>query len=119
MNKILLILVSLVAMSCSTTRVENATLVPAVQSAWPGVRYDIEQAPTQPQPGVLDAVEFAIEGGNRSLIRAINWPDLQVLALSGIDAQLNDGRISAGVALSLIERVGRFRDGLEKLQEVF
>lgn len=117
---VLPMLLALLVASCTANRVQDRTLLPAVQSAWPGVREEIEAAPPAVEVSAveLDLVEERLMSGQRVRIRQIEWLPLEVAAQAGIEQQILDGVISEGVALSLRERLDRFRDALLELQEI-
>ncbi len=114
-----LLIMCLLLTSCLAARVEDKTLLPAVQSAWPGVRADIEMDPAE---AVSDAdlafATAAIVAGDRTGIRAIAWAPMDASASAGIAFRVSSGEIGAGVAQSLNERLIQFRSAILELQEI-
>lgn len=106
--------------SCTANRVQQEVLLPAVQAAWPEVRFDIEQAPADfaVDAATLDDVGEKLGLGIRVQIRQIEWLPLEAAAIAGIDQQILDGMISEGVAVSRREQLDRFRDALLELQDL-
>ena len=114
----LLLTMCLLLSSCLATRVEDKTLLPAVQSAWPGVHADIQMDPTESVgTASLDAATAAIAAGDRAGIRTIFWPPMDAAASRGIAFRVSSEQISIGVAESLTERLTKFRSAILKLQE--
>lgn len=120
LNLAAVIAVALTAASCTANRVQNETLLPAAQAAWPEVRFDIEQAPpaVAVDAATLDSVGEILDRGIRVEIRQIDWLPLEVAAQAGIDQQILVGEISEGVGISRREMLDRFRDALLELQDL-
>lgn len=114
-----LLIMCLLLTSCLATRVENKTLLPAVQSAWPGVRDDIQMDPVEAvSAATIQSASLAIAEGDKTGIRAIFWAPMDAAASDGIAFRLSSGQISPGVAVSLIERLVKFRAAILELQEI-
>lgn len=112
MKRYILILVLLT--SCLATKVENATMIPAMQSAWTGIRADIMKSEAPPTD-VIALMDAAIRDGDRVALSFIDWTILKAAAVEGIKARVAAGEIGPGVALSLHERLIRFTISYEHL----
>ena len=102
--------------SCISSRVENKTLIPAIQAGWPEVRVDV-MAALLPPLTVVSQMDDAVESGEKALLRAVPFSLLEQAALEGIQNQLDRGTISAGLALSLLEQLRQFKNAMEYLQK--
>ncbi len=126
------LLLLLAVASCVGTKVRDAALMPAVASAWTGVKADVEkgmedakeagdltestEAVLRVQLGHLDK---AIANKDRVALRALRptWPGFKALAERGITRRVKDGEIGVGVSQSLLERVRNFEDAFVKLTD--
>tara|TARA_R110002153_G_scaffold132597_1_gene281598 strand:- start:328 stop:768 length:441 start_codon:yes stop_codon:yes gene_type:complete len=112
MKSILLAL--LVLASCATSRVQDRTLVPAFQSAWPGVRADAARGGLTG----LEAWDVAVETANVVQLRSLSVVDLESAALLGVDLQLVAGEIGPQGAAILRDRAATFRASVEEYTRV-
>ncbi len=117
-----LLLAVLLLPSCAASRTIDLTLIPAVQSAWPNVRADLElglevgEIPENSAlAGKLLTLDNAIQTGNGHVLRANDWPSLEVWAVRGVLERIHRGELSEGVATSLYERILRFGEAMDTL----
>tara|TARA_R110002167_G_scaffold93122_2_gene249799 strand:+ start:2221 stop:2670 length:450 start_codon:yes stop_codon:yes gene_type:complete len=114
MRSILLALTLLVGMSsCATRRVQDRTLVPAIEAAWPGVRADA-------QLGGADAAllldgDASVESGTYI---GLNVLGLEAAALVGVDMRLIAGEIGVQGAAIMRDRAAEFRRAVQELTRV-
>ena len=115
--------------ACISHQAREDALVPAVQSAWTSVVWDIDRGiQTGVDTGDLTAeaalnlhenaatLQDRIELGDVTDIDLLAWRTmLKHWALIGIDDRLADGEISPGVAASFRERIVRMDESLELL----
>ncbi len=128
----LVLLLAITAAGCIGTKTRDKALMPAVASAWKGVKADIDK-------GVMDAKEAgglsesaeavlavqlsnfdaAIAAKDRTALTAMraHWPVFKTYAERGITRRVKDGEISAGVSQSLLERVRNFEEAFFKLTD--
>jgi hypothetical protein len=106
MKKILLMTLLLFG-SCLTPKAEDSVLLPAMVSAWPGVRTDIE-ASGDSDLHTLNEFEDALFEGNKPYLRLVNWTPFDVMAQRGIVSY----GYSQGVTQSLLERLDNFGEAL-------
>lgn len=115
MKRLLLIPLVLLA-SCTSTRVEVHTLVPAIVSAWPAVRSDVMEADEPPMEDVA-LMDIAVKTESRGLLRRIQWGPLQAAATEGIQNQLDVGTIGPNGAILLQEQLTQMTAAMLQLQK--
>lgn len=103
-NLITVMLVVLCTTSCLTSQVRDKTLLPAIQSAWVGVRADVVKG-----GGMLDselvAWDAAVSTGN---FLGLDLQDLQMQAIAGVNVRLELGEIGMHGALIMRDRAASF-----------
>tara|TARA_R110002153_G_scaffold9324_3_gene38611 strand:+ start:1472 stop:1918 length:447 start_codon:yes stop_codon:yes gene_type:complete len=99
--------------SCVTKRVQDRTLIPAIEAAWPGVRADAEVGG---MPVVeLESVDSAVETGELWLI---DLAAVEAAALLGVDLRLVAGEIGPEGAGIMRDRVTSFIFAVEEATRV-
>jgi len=94
-----LLIAFVLPMGCTAPLVLDKTLIPAMQSSWPGVVEYIDSE----DHDVIGST-FAIESGDPWAISSIPWPTIEAKALESIAAL----EFSEGVKRALRERVTQF-----------
>lgn len=119
--KYLLAILLCVVVACTTPRVRDETLLPAVQSAWVGVRADvvrgIEDSQLEPtlEMTLLDDVATLDRLIGQGLVAAADpalWAVLGPYGYAGIRDRVEDLEVSPLVAPSLEERMRLFGEAL-------
>ena len=107
MKSILLaLLVMLSSSSCLTPQVRDKTLLPAIQTAWVGVRADAEYAAADgPISSDLEAWDAAVEAGD---FAALDVLLLVADARAGVQYKLEDGVIGPQGAAIMMDRAVNF-----------
>jgi len=103
-NLIAVLLVAVSATSCLTPQVRDKTLLPAIQSAWPGVRADVEYAGSMLESELI-AWDSAVETGN---FLALDTQDLEMQAIAGVNLRLEAGEIGPQGAAIMRDRASNF-----------
>ena len=110
MKSIVLSVLVMLLCACTTTRVQDRTLTPAIESAYPGVRADAELGGMP--AGDLLLWDAGIEAGN---LRGLDVGALESFALLGVDARLAAGEIGPLGAEIMRDRARSFRRAVEEL----
>jgi len=128
---IFLALACLLAVSCTSTAVKDNILTPLAARVFAHIVPHIEL-------GLADAVEDGdllqesadlllaeayklrdyLNEGLRDEASSIDWTALEPWASRGVQAMIDDGTISPGVATSLFQRIATFRDLLIELNSL-
>ncbi len=119
--------VSLLA-ACAGVRARDDALLPIARNVYENVRADISR-------GIADAVKDddltagaaahlevladrlgeILDSGDRSLLRVFPWATLEGYAVRGVRDMIDDGDVSEGVAIVLLQRIVNFREVLAEL----
>lgn len=114
--------------ACAGVRARDDALLPIAKNVYQNVRTDISR-------GIADAVEDddltagaaahvevladrlgeILDSGNRSLLASFPWPTLEAYAVRGVQDMIDDGEVSEGVAIVLLQRIVNFREVLAEL----
>lgn len=104
--------------SCAGTKARETVLMPALLQAWTAtINKQVEAAAvanavplfTPEQVRALGAaLVSALESGDRSIARTVDWSALRQAALIGIQLRVKNNEIGPGVALSIVETVRLF-----------
>lgn len=128
--KYLILTLALLSTACVGTRVRENALMPPVAMAYENVRADIERGISAGlDDGTISAVAAeqhrsnaaalgaALDSGDLAKLRRAPRfsPELEQLALDGIQDRIDDGEMTEPVALSLRLRVQNVRDGIDTL----
>lgn len=113
MRLLLVVAAMLSCMSCTTTRVQNAVLTPAIEEAYVDVRADAELggAPLE----LLETWDVGI--ASRSL-RGLDVAALTDFALLGVDQRLISGEIGPMGAANMRRRATNFRAAVEEATRI-
>lgn len=103
-NLIITLVIALCATSCVTQRVRDVALLPPIQSAWVGVRADVEYAGSMLESELL-AWDAAVETGN---FLALDVQDLEMQAIAGVNLRLEAGEIGPQGAAIMRDRASNF-----------
>lgn len=130
-NRLLACLASLTLLalaSCAGVRARDDALLPIAKNVYENVRSDISRGIADAvEDGDLDAAGAAaaraladrlgsiLDSGDRSRLVGFPWPDLESLAVRGVQDMIDDGEVSEGVATVLLQRIVNFRDVLAEL----
>lgn len=111
------------SLSCLSAKARDSALLPAVRTAWPAVRADvqlgIDEAKLDDTVAVqqaVDGLQVALDQGNVVQLGLAPWPVLEVYGERGIAARVSHGQVSSLVAPSLLERLHNFGLALAKFQ---
>ncbi len=115
MKRLLLLSLALLA-SCTSTRVEEYTLIPAIVSAWPAVRSDVMESDFPPL-GAVESMDTAVEAESKDLLRQVPWDSLSAAATDGIQNQLDDATIGINGAILLMEQLEQMTAAMNQLQK--
>lgn len=107
-------LLLMVLTSCGPQIVQENSLYPAMDLAWPGIRADAELAQDTIDGVDLDGFQESLVGRDEMQLK-VDWPAVQVAANIGIDRRVDLGEASEGVAETLRERVIRFDKAINAL----
>jgi hypothetical protein len=114
MNRFIITLLTLVSLSsCVTQRVQDRTLLPAIESAWPGVRDDAELGGME--EGQLLLWDVGVETGS---LLGLDAAGLESAALIGVDLRLVAGEIGPIGAGIMRDRARSFRSAVEEYTRV-
>jgi len=106
MKSILLaLLVMLSSSSCLTPQVRDKTLLPAIQTAWVGVRADVVYSGGSILESDLIAWDAAVETGN---FAALDVQELEMMAIAGVNLRLEEGQIGPQGAAIMRDRASNF-----------
>ena len=125
MNRLLLsIAAAMLLVACLGTKARESVLLPAVRTAWPEVKVDVERGladgnPTDKQANEVryevDLLTAALETGD--LTNVLYEPLIAPWATRGVAAAFEAGEIGPNVALILTERNSRFLAAILVIQE--
>tara|TARA_R110000796_G_scaffold41179_2_gene101961 strand:+ start:13028 stop:13477 length:450 start_codon:yes stop_codon:yes gene_type:complete len=114
MRSIILALALMASLSgCVTKRVQDRTLVPAIEAAWPGVRADAELGGAD--AALLLDGDASVESGNYI---GLNVLGLEAAAIVGVDLRLIAGEIGVQGAAIMRDRAAEFRRAVQELTRV-
>lgn len=109
---LLLCLLAAAAAGCAGREARTHILIPSMEVAWPGVRADAERGGAAAED--LEAMDLALESrDNLSIVSA--WPEIRAAAEAGIQARLDEGEVSPGVATSLRRRLTEFDEAVQEI----
>tara|TARA_R110000737_G_scaffold47134_4_gene67040 strand:+ start:4639 stop:5076 length:438 start_codon:yes stop_codon:yes gene_type:complete len=108
-----LVLLILLLSSCVTQRVQDRTLIPAIESAWPGVRADADLGGMQE----IDLLEIDSQIASGALYM-LDIERIESAALVGIDLRLVAGEVGPIGANVLRDRARSFRKAVEEATRV-
>ena len=108
---------SVLATACAGSQARTHVLWPTVASTWPGVKANVQHG--MDKEGVSPAgvaavvqVDRAVAADDRTLVRGVDFVILEELGQAGVRHRIADSGISAGVALSVLERDRVFFEAL-------
>lgn len=114
MRSLLVALTMLLALSsCVTQRVQDRTLLPAIESAWPGVRDDAELGGLE--EGTLILWDAGVASGS---LTGLDSAELEGAALLGVDLRLVNGEIGPQGAAIMRDRATSFRRAVDEYTRV-
>jgi len=125
-SSILTFLIGVAMVACAGVAARQDSLLPLAQKMYFDVRPEIVRGiaatgatsrPTDSAEAQMQALDAALEKGDRKAIGLVNWPILDLTARVGIAAQVRANEITEGVAGSLRERLSNFGLVLAKLAE--
>lgn len=106
--------------ACAGNRARDHALWPTIVSTWPAVRAEIERGAESPMPATMmvatQQIDDAVSADDWKQLSGVRWDLLEPVALQGIEARVNAGEVSEGVATSLRERVAQFSDAIQEFQ---
>jgi len=125
----LVMLTALAACSaCAGPNAQKHVLLPAMQSAWPGVQDDIEyglndafeegqvtEAEVAEQEATMTTLGLALSEKDLNKVRSTSWTELNTWGERGIEARVEDG-LSESVAASLTSRLTEFDNAMKEIQ---
>jgi hypothetical protein len=95
--------------ACSGVTARREVLLPAIRTAWGSVRIGVErEVAAQHHPtgaAELAKADEALAAGVAARVMAVDWLLLEQLADADIERRTAAGEVSAGVAVSLRERI--------------
>jgi hypothetical protein len=97
--------------ACTGLTARQKVLLPAMQSAWPAVKADLERG-VPVRTDDIAAFDVALTAGDVAAIRLVPWQLLDESAQAGIAVRVTAGTITEGVAGSLRERLKNFREAV-------
>lgn len=102
-------LLVLLLTACAGTKARSEVLLPAIRTAWESVRVGVErEVAAQHHPTgatELAKADEALDAGVAARVVAVDWLLLEQLADADIERRTAAGEVSAGVAVSLRERI--------------
>ena len=112
---VLALLVMATAVSgCIGLRARDKTLLPAVQPEWEGVRVDAVDGGIA--ANTLAQFDDAVTSGDVKALTLL-WPTVKTAAETGVQARVDAGSVSTGVAASLLERVNNMDEAILTLKK--
>lgn len=119
----ILALAALCTFGCLAVKARENALLPAMRTAWVGVRGNIELGiqdahlddPSAPLAAV-GALDSALTAGDELRLSVAPWELLEPYGQRGIDSKLTRGDVTEPVATSLRERLRQFGRALSKFK---
>ena len=128
---IFLALACLLAVSCTSTAVKDNILMPLAANVFghimPQIELgladavadgDLDQATADYLLAEANKLKDYLNEGLRDEASTIDWTALEPWASRGVQAMIDDGTVSPGVATSLLQRIATFRNLLIELNSL-
>ena len=110
----------LALISCAGRTAREDSLWPAVCATWPTIRHEVvdgirAKGESPESFAVLSTIDRAVLFGDSTSVSGVSWSTLLPFAKASIDARVQDGSISEGVAVSMRERLHQFNLSMRQL----
>lgn len=124
-TKLMVLATILVAVGCAGIGARQRVVFPTLKKTWPRVKADavkgletIEgdaaRAIAEQRIEDFDAAMSSEDYRSLTILRP-QWPGIRQLVEAGVAQRIEDGEISVGVSVSLLERMERFEEAFLKL----
>lgn len=115
---------------CAGSKARDEVLLPTARAVYPRVRADIDRGiETAQETGAInpaqaagliadaDALQAALDLGDRAAIQLIPWAPLEGMAVLGVQNRVNNGELSEANASLFYQRIVNFRDAIDRLAQ--